>query len=138
MRGLLRSCRFDLVALWTAAVLLLGVLGCQSPEVRREIVYVPIPVGAGAADVTHLVGPPVSTSLEGEWEIWSYTGGSRVVFKQGRVVEPSAIGVPLTAENGSTYGETSPATGRPKTVYVHGYFRKDGTYVRSHYRSKHK
>lgn len=39
------------------------------------------------------------------------------------------------AENGSYYGEISPATGRPKTVHVRGYYRKDGTYVRGHYRS---
>jgi hypothetical protein len=42
---------------------------------------------------------------------------------------------PGVAENGSGYGDTSKLTGRPKTVYVHGYTRKDGTYVRSHYRS---
>lgn len=40
------------------------------------------------------------------------------------------------AENGSCYGDISAATGRPKTVAVGGYFRKDGTYVRGHYRSK--
>gem|GEM_PF-2640957 len=40
------------------------------------------------------------------------------------------------AENGSYYGQISEHTGRPKTVYVRGYFRKDGTYVRSHYRSR--
>ncbi len=39
------------------------------------------------------------------------------------------------AENSSYYGEISDATKRPKTVYVNGYNRKDGTYVRSHYRS---
>ena len=39
------------------------------------------------------------------------------------------------AENGSYYGQTSKATGRPKTVHVSGYHRKDGTYVRGHYRS---
>lgn len=38
-------------------------------------------------------------------------------------------------ENGSYYGEISENTGRPKTVYVRGYYRKDGTYVRGHYRS---
>lgn len=43
---------------------------------------------------------------------------------------------PLTAENGSYYGEISKNTGRPKTVHVRGYYRKDGTYVRSHYRSQ--
>jgi len=40
------------------------------------------------------------------------------------------------AENGSCYGDVSAATGRPKTVPVSGYYRKDGTYVRGHYRSK--
>jgi hypothetical protein len=39
------------------------------------------------------------------------------------------------AENGSCYGDISPATGLPKTVAVHGYFRRDGTYVRGYYRS---
>src|SRR5690606_37091756 len=43
---------------------------------------------------------------------------------------------PLVAENGSYYGEISDVTFRPKTVYVKAYYRKDGTYVRSHYRSK--
>ena len=33
------------------------------------------------------------------------------------------------------YGETSCLTGRAKTVRVRGYFRKDGTYVRPHFRS---
>lgn len=42
---------------------------------------------------------------------------------------------PAVAENGSYYGEISPATGRPKTVHVRSYYRKDGTYVRGHYRS---
>lgn len=45
-------------------------------------------------------------------------------------------GKPAVAENGSRYGEISPATGKPKTTYVHGYTRKDGTSVRGYYRSK--
>jgi hypothetical protein len=40
------------------------------------------------------------------------------------------------AENGSCYGDISSATGRPRTVHVRGYYRRDGTYVRSHYRSR--
>jgi hypothetical protein len=49
---------------------------------------------------------------------------------------PNASGVtPVCEENGSCYGDISQATGRPKTVDVHGYYRKDGTYVRGHYRS---
>lgn len=35
----------------------------------------------------------------------------------------------------SCYGDISRITGRPRTHYVHGYYRKDGTYVRSYYRS---
>lgn len=38
------------------------------------------------------------------------------------------------AESGSYYGELN-ANGVPKTVHVNGYYRKDGTYVREHYRS---
>jgi len=39
------------------------------------------------------------------------------------------------AENGSCYGDISNITGLPKTTQVNGYYRKDGTYVRGHYRS---
>lgn len=42
--------------------------------------------------------------------------------------------IPLCAENGSCYGDPN-VNGVPKTVHVRGYFRKDGTYVRSHFRS---
>lgn len=42
---------------------------------------------------------------------------------------------PLVAENGSYYGQLN-ANGVPKTVNVRSYHRKDGTYVRGHYRSK--
>jgi hypothetical protein len=43
---------------------------------------------------------------------------------------------PSCGENGSCYGDISTLTGRPKTSYVRGYTRRDGTYVRSHYRSR--
>jgi hypothetical protein len=42
---------------------------------------------------------------------------------------------PTCAENGTCYGDISNITGRPKTVDVQGYYRKDGTYVRGHYRA---
>ena len=42
---------------------------------------------------------------------------------------------PRVAENGSYYGQISNSTGRPKNIHVRGYYRKDGTYVRGHYRS---
>jgi len=43
---------------------------------------------------------------------------------------------PTCAENGSCYGDISTLTGRAKTVHVGGYYRKNGTYVRGHYRSR--
>lgn len=42
---------------------------------------------------------------------------------------------PGCAENGSCYGDISNINGMPKTQSINGYFRKDGTYVRGHYRS---
>jgi len=39
------------------------------------------------------------------------------------------------AENGSCFGDVSNINGMPKTNHVSGYFRRDGTYVRGHYRS---
>lgn len=46
----------------------------------------------------------------------------------------TAAAAPI-AENGSDYGQISDLTGRPRTVFVSGYVRADGTYVQSHYRS---
>ena len=43
---------------------------------------------------------------------------------------------PSVAENGSYYGEQSALTGKPKKIHVRGYYRKNGTYVRGHYRSR--
>ncbi len=42
---------------------------------------------------------------------------------------------PYYAENGSTRGEISKKTNRPKNEYVRPYNRKDYTRVRSHYKS---
>jgi hypothetical protein len=63
---------------------------------------------------------------------------ARSVPKSPTVAKPgqSTRGSPLCAENGSCYGDISSKTGRLKTVYVGGYYRKDGTYVRGHYRSR--
>lgn len=38
--------------------------------------------------------------------------------------------------SGNYYGAISCATGLPKTTYVRPYFRKDGTFVSGHYRSR--
>ena len=54
---------------------------------------------------------------------------------RAQTVGASAPTVAACAENGSCFGDISEATGRSKTVQVDGYYRKDGTYVRGHYRS---
>jgi hypothetical protein len=38
--------------------------------------------------------------------------------------------------SGNYYGAISCVTGLPKTTHVRSYFRKDGTFVQSHYRSR--
>ncbi len=55
----------------------------------------------------------------------------------GPAYEPAIVlppGYGAVAENGSYYGQPN-VNGLPKTVAVSGYYRKDGTYVRGHYRS---
>lgn len=58
------------------------------------------------------------------------SGQSTAVSKSTK----SKISVP-SSSLASGYGEISKLTGRPKTVHVNGYYRKDGTYVKPHYRS---
>jgi len=36
-------------------------------------------------------------------------------------------------ENGSCYGDISTTTGRPKTAYLKGYYKKYGSYIRGYY-----
>jgi hypothetical protein len=55
-----------------------------------------------------------------------------VTKKEALPNPPSGLGC---AENGSCYGDVSNITGMPKTQAINGYYRKDGTYVRGHYRS---
>ncbi|MBU1706267.1 hypothetical protein KKG19_06135 [Patescibacteria group bacterium] len=43
---------------------------------------------------------------------------------------------PTIAENGDIRGIDNDGDGRAEPVHVHGYYRKDGTYVRGHYRAK--
>ena len=43
---------------------------------------------------------------------------------------------PYVAENGDYYNWDNDNDGRVETVYVSGYYKSDGTYVRGHYRAK--
>ena len=82
---------------------------------RKDGTYVRSHYRSLPRSAKNIRGPPLYSSLR---------GGSYPGYK------------PFVAENGSYYGETSTLTGRPKTVHVRGYYRKDGTYVRGHYRSR--
>jgi hypothetical protein len=77
--------------------------------------------------------PNTATPIPADINTFVKTSGSERV--QASSSAPSTAIRPVVAENGSYKGEISEATGRPKDVYVNGYYRKDGTYVRSHYRS---
>ena len=65
----------------------------------------------------------------------TYSGQTLSIPK--RPTEQDYVGRLGCGENGSCYGDLT-AYGVPKEVYVQGSYRADGTYVRSHYRSRPK
>jgi Bacterial SH3 domain len=60
--------------------------------------------------------------------------GSNILAYEAPSTAPVPSYKPLPQLDG--YGAISNITGRPKTTYVRGYYRKNGTYVRPHYRSR--
>jgi endonuclease YncB( thermonuclease family) len=70
-------------------------------------------------------GQPQGSAQYGGYGGYSGYGGSSGYGKWG----------PLTDEPGYGYGQISDVTGRERTDYVHGYYRKDGTHVHAYYRS---
>lgn len=58
------------------------------------------------------------------------------IISSPRAPLPTPSYIPSCAENNSCYGDISNITGKSKTVNVNGYYRRDGTYVRGHYRSR--
>jgi len=64
-----------------------------------------------------------------------FVSGSTEVGKSQDNLQSTPISGVGCAENGSCFGDISNINGMPKTNHVNGYFRKDGTYVRGHYRS---
>jgi hypothetical protein len=78
------------------------------------------------------------------------SNGQKIILKQGDIdyakrqfgikLSQSLRVLPSTkesrAENGDIYGADNDGDGRRETVFVSGYYRKDGTYVRSHYRAR--
>jgi len=86
-----------------------------------------------------VVAPPSNTIVGTATAVGA--AGSAVVVRQAEVSAPATTTTPPTygvpcAENGSCYGDVSTINGMPKTIHVDGYYRKDGTYVRGHYRSR--
>ena len=73
--------------------------------------------------------PPVTTSAPQAVAM----PASVVITKEPApiVAVPAQNGV---AENGSYYGELN-SNGIPRTELIHGYYKKNGTYVRGYYRS---
>ena len=104
----------------------------------------------GTSGVSHsqMAGQPANSSVSGSsWfcnsgfkksgnECVSIFSGKSVGSGSTSIANPPITTSPSCAENGSCYGDVSTNTGKPKTVSVKGYYRKDGTYVRGHYRSK--
>ena len=86
-----------------------------------------IPYTSVSQYATALIIPKAQTTA-----IWGLPRTERV---QSTVRLSSGRSFPFVAENGSYYGQISQQTGRPKTVFVHSYYRSDGAYVRSYYRS---
>lgn len=125
--------------------------GSWVPPVSVPPIAVP-PVSVPAVTVpqaTFSRFPGVEYSANGgTWagQPWTSGQGSRTYYKSSLPVSESAgpglqytlpsAPSPGIAENGSYFGELSGTTLRPKTVHVRGYFRRDGTYVQSHYRSR--
>jgi hypothetical protein len=69
--------------------------------------------------------PPASTSYSTSGLPYSYSGAS-TAYAPPPVSKCESLGC---------YGQISTVTGLPRTTYVHGYVRSNGTYVRPYYRS---
>lgn len=98
--------------------------GCSYKIVRGGTVVAEFERPAAAVQSRQLTGP---SEVAGPPLPFSYA--------ESEGVQPPSIYPPAVAENGSYYGEISERTGLPRTNYVNGYYRRNGTYVQSYYRS---
>ena len=97
-------------------------LAC-SPNASNSAVVITSPSAASALGAASY--PPVTP----------FVARSTEVAKSQDNLQSTPISGVGCAENGSCFGDISNINGMPKTNHVNGYFRKDGTYVRGHYRS---
>ncbi len=114
----------------TVGLIALFLVGCvSSPQVSSAPVsYYEAPAAVTAANPYYVpvFVPGVITAPQSVY-------GSTAVTAYEPAVQPTPV-YGAVAENGSYYGQPN-VNGVPKTVAVGGYYRKDGTYVRGHYRS---
>lgn len=104
------------------------------PQSEQTKVVTPTDDPSTAIVIPAQVSPEYRTPKTSAYAPYTSTKSSSTEMGTNGPRGPPAVnGV---AENGSYYGETSTTTGKPKTVEVQGYYRKDGTYVRGYYRSK--
>jgi len=97
-------------------------------------------INAPTANVVVNAPPPAATNVDSPVSGSTFTNSAFVRPEQssGNLAPAPAPVTPITpgcAENGSCYGDISNINGMPKTQSINGYYRKDGTYVRGHYRS---
>jgi hypothetical protein len=84
---------------------------------------------------------PEHASLDYTGHSWSCVSGygqvgGSCVPESSPQVSGTTAGAPACSETGSCYGDISNITGLPKTTFVNGYFRSNGTYVGSYFRSR--
>ena len=82
-----------------------------------------------SAEAANSFWPALPSGLSTEDTSWVKPIGSS--FRDGR-----GQSYPYVTENGDVYNRDNDGDGRLEPVYVRGYDRKDGTYVRSHYRAR--
>jgi len=107
----------------------------------------PVLPGADAAGIVRARGTPRTVADFGEWQIWFYQGTEGYTLYRGvldhagvnlTIPPPAPAGKPgvWTGPQQATYPSVSTNTSGIGDVHVRSYFRKDGTFVRSHYRSR--
>ena len=108
---------------------------CQSNICERVL---PESCSSNATANALVIAPPSSTAtIDAPLTVAPQTNSAFTRSEKKSDVQPTPsppIGFGC-AENGSCYGDSSTINGMPKTNHINGYFRRDGTYVRGHYRS---
>lgn len=97
---------------------------CSGNSPVANVVVNTAPLHAASVDSSAIGSTPTSSAFV----------QSEQSSRNSTLSPPAPVG-PGCAENGSCFGDISSINGMPKTTHVNGYFRRDGTYVRGHYRS---